>query len=62
MIEMKYTPVEFSRLEQLHKAEQDANLLKAFTANAYESYQTIDRNALNVLYTMFIGVKEEEDV
>ena len=61
MLEMKYTPMEIERLEQLHKAEQDANLLKAFISNAYEKYETIDRNTLKVLYTMFIGEKEEEE-
>ena len=61
MFEMEYTQVGISRLEQLHKAEQDASLLKAFIANAYEKYYTIDRNTLNVLYTMFIGEKEEEE-
>lgn len=61
MLEMKYTPVEFSRLEQLHKAEQDANLLKACIANAYENYQILDRDALRVLYAMFIGEKEENE-
>lgn len=60
MYEMAFIQVGSERLEQLHKAEQDANLLKAFIANAYEKYETIDRNTLKVLYTMFIGDKEEE--
>lgn len=61
MLEMKYTPVEFSRLEQLHKAEQDANLMKAFIAKKYENYGTVCRAELELLYTMFIGEKEEEE-
>ena len=61
MYEMAFTQVGCERLEQLHKAEQDANLLKAFIANAYENYETIDRNTLKVLYTMFIGEKEEDE-
>lgn len=47
--------------QQLIRAKQDGDLLKAFIANAYEKYETIDRNTLKVLYTMFIGEKEEEE-
>lgn len=61
MFELEYTQVGIYRLEQLLKAEQDAILLKAFIANAYENYETIDRNTLKVLYTMFIGEKEEKE-
>ncbi len=60
MLDTNYTCIETTRLEQLHKAEQDANLLKTVIARAYEKYETIDRDTLKVLYTMFIGEKEEE--
>ena len=48
------------RYEQLIKAEQDANLMKAIIADAYEEYHAIDRTVLTTMYTMFIGKKEEE--
>lgn len=47
------------RYAQLIRAEQDANRLKAMIAYAYEEYRPIDRGDLTVLYTMFIGKKEE---
>ena len=49
-----------TRLEQLIKAESDANMLKAFLADKYENYGSITRGDLELLYTMFIGKKEEE--
>ena len=60
MLEVGITAIQSSRLEQLLKAEQDANLIKAIIADAYEEYHAIDRGVLTTLYTMFIGKKEEE--
>lgn len=48
------------RYEQLIRAEQDAKLLKAILADAYEDYHAVDRTVLTTLYTMFIGKKEED--
>ena len=50
------------RYEQLLRAEQDANLMKAIIADAYEEYHAIDRGVLTTLYTMFIGKKEDDNV
>lgn len=62
MLDCKYTAVETTRLEQLVKAENDANMLKALIKDAYEEYHAIDRGVLTTLYTLFIGKKEEDDV
>ena len=62
MLEVGITAISTSRLEQLLKAEQDANLLKAIIKDSYEEYHAVDRGVLTVLYTMFIGKKEEDNV
>lgn len=61
MNERQYATIELSQLEQLYKAEHDANMLKTVIAKAYENYDTIDRCTLKILYTMFIGEKEEKE-
>ncbi len=55
-----YVAIAPERYEQLVKAEQDANLMKALIADAYEEYHAIDRGVLTTIYTMFIGKKEEK--
>ncbi len=60
MTEIQYTCIETTRLEQLIRAENDANMLKAFIANAHDRYDSIDYGTLKILYTLFIGEKEEE--
>lgn len=55
-----YIAVDEKRYDQLVRAEQDANYLKAFFANKYKDYGTVCRAELELLYTMFIGKKEEE--
>lgn len=62
MLEVGITAITNTRLEQLIKAEQDANLLKAIIKDAYEEYHAVDRGVLTALYTMFIGKKEEDNV
>lgn len=57
-----YIGIPQMRYEQLIKAEQDAKLLKAILADAYEEYHALDRGVLTTLYTMFIGKKEEDHV
>lgn len=56
----EYISITEERYEQLIRAEQDAKLLKAILADAYEDYHEIDRTVLTTLYTMFIGKKEED--
>lgn len=48
------------RYDQLLRSEQDANYLKALLAEKFENYGTFSREELKMLYTMFIGKKEEE--
>ncbi len=48
------------RYERLVKAENDANQIKALLAEKFENYGTFSREELKMLYTMFIGKKEEE--
>lgn len=62
MLDVEHTCISTVRLQHLCREELHANMLKAVIANAYENYETIDRNTLKVLYTMFIGKKEEDDV
>lgn len=52
--------IPLDRYNQLLRAEQDANHLKAFLAKKYEAYGTVCRAELELLYTMIIGKKEEE--
>lgn len=47
------------RYNQLIRAEQDANQLKALIADAYENYEVIDRVKLALLNKIYIGNKEE---
>ena len=49
------------RYQQLIQAEHDANHLKTLIADTFENYGSIDRTALKLLYTMYIGKKEEEE-
>lgn len=52
--------VSIPRYDELIRAEQDANYLKALIAEKYENYGSFSREELKMLYTMFIGKKEEE--
>lgn len=47
------------RYNQLIRAEQDANQLKALIADAFENYEVIDRFKLALLNKIYIGNKEE---
>ena len=58
----EYISISEKRYEQLIRAEQDANRLKALIAEKAEAYGSLDRDALRILYTMFIGEKEEDHV
>lgn len=52
--------VGLERYEQLIRAEQDANQLKALIADAYENFETLDRAKLALLHKIYFGSKEEE--
>ena len=47
------------RYNQLIRAEQDANQLKALIADAFENYEVIDRVKLALLNKIYICSKEE---
>lgn len=57
---MENVSITAERYEQLIRAEQDANLLKALITDCHENYHSVSREDLNLLYTMFIGKKEEK--
>ena len=48
------------RYNQLIRAEQDANQLKALIADAFENYEVLDRTKLALLNKIYIGNKEEK--
>ena len=58
MNEAKVT-ITAGRYEQLIRAEQDANHLKDLIAEKYVHYDTLGREELKMLVTMFIGIKED---
>lgn len=47
------------RYNQLIRAEQDANQLKALIADSFENYEVIDRTKFALLNKIYIGNKEE---
>ena len=50
--------ITFERYNQLIRAEQDANQLKALIADAYENYAVLDRAVLGLLHKLYFGNKE----
>ena len=50
------------RFQQLIRAEHDANQLKAIIADCHENYHSITREDLDLLYSMYIGKKEDSKV
>lgn len=59
MTNMEYTAVPTVRFEQLCKAENDANMLKAFIADHYEAEKPVFNDEIETLYKLFIGKKDE---
>lgn len=57
---MPEVTISVERFQQLIRAEQDANQLKALIAEKTEHYQTIDRDDLKLLYTIYCKKEEEE--
>lgn len=51
--------ISVERYDQLIRAEQDANQLKALIADAYENYAILDRTTLALLNKLYFGNKEE---
>lgn len=51
--------ISVERFQQLIRAEQDANQLKALIADAFENYEVIDRAKLALLNKLYFGNKEE---
>ena len=52
--------ISLERLQQLIRAEHDANHLKALISEKFENYGTFDRDDIKFLYTMYCDKKEEE--
>lgn len=52
--------VSLERLQQLIRAEQDANHLKALLADKFENYGDFSRDEMKLLYIMYCDKKEEE--
>lgn len=57
-----YISITAERYEQLIRAEHDANHLKALIADCHGNYHGITREEINILYTMYFGNKEENNV
>ena len=51
--------ISVERYDQLIRAEEDANQLKALIADTYENYETIDRAKLALLNKLYFRNKEE---
>ena len=50
--------ISIERFQQLIRAEQDANQLKALIADAFENYEVLDRTLLDLLNKLYVGNKE----
>lgn len=50
--------ISIERFQQLIRAEQDANQLKALIADAFENYEVLDRTRLDLLNKLYVGNKE----
>lgn len=57
-----FISLECERYNQLIRAEQDANMLKAFIANHHETNTSVYSSELELLYNLFIGKKEDNNV
>ena len=62
MMNENYVTISQERFEQLIRAEHDANQLKAIIADCHENYHSITREDLNLLYSLYIGKKEDNKV
>ena len=54
--------ISMERYNQLIRAEHEANHLKSLISDCHENYHNITREELNLLYTMYIGNKEDGNV
>lgn len=55
----EFVNLSIERYNQLIRLENDANLLKAVISDAHDNYRSIERDDIKILYTMFIGNKED---
>ena len=51
--------ISMERLQQLIRAEHDANHIKALISDKYEKYENFDREDLKFLHTMYCAKKED---
>lgn len=51
--------ITIERYNQLIRAEQDANRLKALISDTFENYEVLDRAKLALLNKLYFGDKEE---
>ncbi len=58
----EFISVSVERYRQLVLAEHDANCLKTMIADKYENYGAFDRCTLELLYTLYCGKKEDNNV
>lgn len=56
----KTIEIGLERFQQLIRAEQDANQLKALIEDAYKNYETLDRAKLSLLHKLYFGNKEDK--
>lgn len=54
--------ISVERFQQLIRAEHEANHLKSLIVDCHENYHSVTRDDLNLLYTMYIGKKEDSEV
>lgn len=52
---MQEVTISLDRFQQLLRAEQDANHLKALIADKFESYGSLDREDLKLLCILYCG-------
>ena len=56
---MENVSIPLERLQQLIRAEHDANHLKALISEKYDNYESINREELKVLCALYCGNKED---
>ena len=57
---MQEVTISMERFQQLIRAEQDANQLKALITDKLEHYGTIDREVMKILSVLYCGYNRTE--
>lgn len=57
---MQEVTISMERFQQLIRAEQDANHLKALITDKFENYGTIDREDMKMLCILYCGYNRTE--